>query len=341
MPKNKYANAKDDISFKCAYCSTKQTAMWRPGPGGHGTLCNSCGIQWKRGEILKGAPVISIQEERRLFTERKEKEKAADALEQEKLEREHKKQQKKLEKQSTFGHESSTTRNHFAAQLLQQRNRQQMNTVNQKPSASTLNNIPNTASLPENPVALPANGKLSTTSTAPVASTSKSSTAFTQPQHIAPKESVFPPAPAPQEQAKMAPLSLYSAAGIPLPTLSIDFTGSMQFIHPNCGVTLLDGHFSVRLCKDGGEQTTIAIDKKDLIDAEFEVISEGDVPLLREILRMKIMPEKISVQAFGKIMQIDKQNPIQIRFLEKLDPSGGAVVKRILQRWLVTVPHSS
>jgi hypothetical protein len=318
--------------------------MWRPGPGGHGTLCNSCGIQWKRGEILKGATVITAQEERRLFIERKEKEKAAEALELEKLDRENKKQQKKIEKQCTSGHEASVSSSHFAAQLLQQRNRQQTNT-SQKPSAST--HIPNTAiaSLPDDSVA---KGKAtssnssssSSSSTTPTASISKIQTSLAQPQHIAPKGTV-PPSQSQQEQSKVVPLSLYSAAGIPLPTLSIDFASSMQFAHPNCGVTLLDGHFSVRLCKDGGEQTTIAIDKNDLMDAEFEVVSEGDGPLLREVLRMKIMPEQKSIKAFGQTMQIDKQSPMQIRFLEKLDPSGGAVVKRILQRWLVTIPQAS
>ena len=39
--------------------------MWRPGPAGSGTLCNGCGLLWKQGKILKGAPVISKEEERR------------------------------------------------------------------------------------------------------------------------------------------------------------------------------------------------------------------------------------------------------------------------------------
>jgi hypothetical protein len=344
VPKNKYANAKEDTSFKCAYCSTKQTAMWRPGPGGHGTLCNSCGIQWKRGEILKGAPVISVQEERRLFIERKEREKAAEALELEKIERENKKHQRKMEKHNISGQESSlNSSSHFAAQLLQQRSRQQTNTTN---------HIPNTASLSENSVVSLAKGKATTSCNGSNSSTATATTIMTattssskpqtspiQPQNIAPKGTV---APSPQqEQTKVVPLSLYSAAGIPLPTLSINFASSLQFAHPNCGVTLLDGHFSVRLCKDGAEQTTIAIDKKDLMDAEFEVVSESDAPLLREVLHMKVMPEQRSIEAFGQTIQIDKQNPIHIRFLEKLDPSGGAVVKRILQRWLITIPQTS
>ncbi|KAF9321308.1 hypothetical protein BG003_002489 [Podila horticola] len=35
----------------CRYCGTRDTPMWRRGPDGTKTLCNSCGISWKRGKI--------------------------------------------------------------------------------------------------------------------------------------------------------------------------------------------------------------------------------------------------------------------------------------------------
>ncbi|KAG0037063.1 hypothetical protein BGZ82_003236 [Podila clonocystis] len=35
----------------CHYCGTRDTPMWRRGPDGTKTLCNSCGISWKRGKI--------------------------------------------------------------------------------------------------------------------------------------------------------------------------------------------------------------------------------------------------------------------------------------------------
>lgn len=80
---------KDDNLRKCHYCSTRHTSMWRRGPDGEGTLCNGCGLRWKQGEILIGAPVISWQEEKQLAKERKKKEESLEAgllLEQDKAE---------------------------------------------------------------------------------------------------------------------------------------------------------------------------------------------------------------------------------------------------------------
>ncbi|KAJ1561284.1 hypothetical protein HK096_005277, partial [Nowakowskiella sp. JEL0078] len=39
---------------QCDYCATKSTPMWRHGPPGSEfhTLCNSCGVKWRRGKIL-------------------------------------------------------------------------------------------------------------------------------------------------------------------------------------------------------------------------------------------------------------------------------------------------
>ena len=39
---------------QCGYCCTRSTPMWRHGPIDYDPLCNSCGVKWKRGRILKG-----------------------------------------------------------------------------------------------------------------------------------------------------------------------------------------------------------------------------------------------------------------------------------------------
>ncbi|KAI8636440.1 hypothetical protein BD408DRAFT_426142 [Parasitella parasitica] len=370
LPKHKL-NARDDGFMKCAYCSTKQTSMWRAGPGGHGTLCNSCGIQWNRGEILVDAPVISKEEEKRLWKERKEKERIAEALELEKAEKEEERLKKKIKHHHSGGSSShhqdfSYNSSTFAAQLLQKRHLQKQ--ANLPPgtttvavastSAASATNNPLSAnpsvviaqqSKPEAKKALPSKSKMNqakaTESNVPTttsASPLPSSTANHAPAVIIaqqPGQAQAPPQ-TQQQAAAPVPLSLYSPAGIPLPTLSIDFAGHLQFAHPNCGITLLDRHFSVRLFKDGCDQTTIEFDKKDLTNAIFEVVTEGEAALKREVLKMKIVPADVKkIAAFGKNMKIDKKHGVNIRFLEKLDPSGGAVVQRILQRWLVTAPQ--
>ncbi|KAK4509049.1 uncharacterized protein ATC70_007399 [Mucor velutinosus] len=412
LPKNKM-NARDDGFMKCAYCSTKQTSMWRSGPNGHGTLCNSCGLQWRQGEILVGAPVISPEEEKRLLKEKRERDKITEALELERAEKEEEKLKKKAERQggSHHHHDISYTSGTFAAQLLQQRSRQRQANIPPAPAPPVptiaappvLNNaigapVPATATPPvaavaaavavpppsvaapvgTMPVANPASPAVvqqptETTKKAPRARKSKAeasaakksiasappasvpattttstsaAVAATPQQAIQTQPQAQPQqtqAQAPvqtQQQPAPVPLSLYNPAGIPLPTLSIDFAGHLQFAHPNCGITLLDRDFSVRLCKDGCEQTTVKFEKKDLTNAVFEVVTEGEAALKREVLKMKIVPATVKkITAFGKTMKIDKKNGVHIRFLEKLDPSGGAVVQRILQRWLVTEPQ--
>ncbi|CEP13250.1 hypothetical protein [Parasitella parasitica] len=370
LPKHKL-NARDDGFMKCAYCSTKQTSMWRAGPGGHGTLCNSCGIQWNRGEILVGAPVITKEEEKRLWKEKKDKEKIAEALEMEKAEKE----EERLKKKTKYYHSGGSSTHHqdfsynnstFAAQLLQQRNRQKQTnvplgiisadtptTASITSTASATNGTPAdlssvaVAQQPKSEVkkALPPRFKIAQAKTAdpnvPIASAPPPLAANPTPATTIAQQTEQTQAPlqTQQQAAVPVPLSLYSPAGIPLPTLSIDFAGHLQFAHPNCGITLLDRHFSVRLFKDGCDQTTIEFDKKDLTNAIFEVITEGEAALKREVLKMKIIPANVKkITAFGKNIKIDKHG-VNIRFLEKLDPSGGAVVQRILQRWLVTAPQ--
>jgi hypothetical protein len=38
---------------KCSFCHTTATPMWRHGPPAYDILCNSCGVKFKRGKILK------------------------------------------------------------------------------------------------------------------------------------------------------------------------------------------------------------------------------------------------------------------------------------------------
>ncbi|KAJ3090687.1 hypothetical protein HK102_002956 [Quaeritorhiza haematococci] len=42
----------------CSFCGKTSTPMWRNGPESHPTLCNSCGVRWKRGKILQAAQCI-------------------------------------------------------------------------------------------------------------------------------------------------------------------------------------------------------------------------------------------------------------------------------------------
>ena len=50
-----------DPRKQCAYCGTRTTPMWRHGPKGCDPLCNSCGVKWKRGRILKNSSVAVSQ----------------------------------------------------------------------------------------------------------------------------------------------------------------------------------------------------------------------------------------------------------------------------------------
>lgn len=131
--------------------------------------------------------------------------------------------------------------------------------------------------------------------------------------------------------------SVTSGAGIPLPTLSILFSDTIAFTHPNCGVALLEDVFSIKLRKDGHLATTIDIDKHSLQQSRFDIVFEGEAR--REILVMSAtLTGHEAVTRFDQKLidpqLITKQHDIKIRFLEKLDPSGGGVVKRILERWV-------
>ena len=38
----------------CSNCATHQTPQWRCGPGGPRTLCNACGVRYKKGLPMTG-----------------------------------------------------------------------------------------------------------------------------------------------------------------------------------------------------------------------------------------------------------------------------------------------
>ena len=39
------------VTKGCSFCHKTSTPKWRQGPKGQNTLCNSCGVKWKRGQI--------------------------------------------------------------------------------------------------------------------------------------------------------------------------------------------------------------------------------------------------------------------------------------------------
>jgi hypothetical protein len=113
--------------------------MWRRGPDGGGTLCNGCGLRWKQGEILVGAPVISWHDEKQLAKERKKEEEKLEAELPLEPKVEHV-EKKKLVKQpshrtndgSKVSHEQVTSPiiskniGYMAAQIVQQQHKQVM-----------------------------------------------------------------------------------------------------------------------------------------------------------------------------------------------------------------------
>ncbi|KAI8877025.1 hypothetical protein K501DRAFT_326748 [Backusella circina FSU 941] len=363
MPKHKHLNNREDGMLRCSYCSTKHTSMWRPGPNGQGTLCNACGIQWNNGDILKDAPVISPEEEKQILKEKKERERILVKLEEEKQERERQRAQVKLEKQSSdVVLETRKQQPTASSSTSKSKNKQHQKQASLTSSATNLKSSTNTTSASLSPtteetpttnvnkninvvpkIATTATTTTTTAAAAAIAninaaptimpntstnpsssSSNSSSTNLNTPQPIY-------PAPATQQQQQSIPL-LYSAKGIPLPTLSVDFNNQTSFSHPRCGVTLLDHHFSLRLSSEPSNQTTINFTKSELRDCLFEVLEQDAIP--REILKMSIRPNKNTYEIYGTTVHVGKDHPVNIQFLEKIDPNGGAVVKRILERWI-------
>ncbi|KAG2174868.1 hypothetical protein INT43_005930, partial [Umbelopsis isabellina] len=358
------AHLKDDNLRKCHYCSTRHTSMWRRGPDGGGTLCNGCGLRWKQGEILVGAPVISWKEEKQLAKERKkEEEKIEDDLpvEQEKVEAIEKKKSARYPSSRSNGNDAyknASDRQHLlsgsgptppknigylAAQLAQQQHQQAMLQSTRSGTSS-----PVVTSTPLSAESSPTQQASLQSPTVPrkksvgKASATAAKSSPEQPANSSSRLMASAPTPTPTATPMNAvQQSVTSGAGIPLPTLSIVFSDTIFFTHPNCGVALIDDIFSIKLRKDGFDPTTIDIHKQFLQQSQFEIVFEGEGK--REILVMTAtLTCNTAVTRFDQKL-IDpelktKQHDIKIRFLEKLDPSGGGVVKRILERWVTATP---
>mmetsp|Transcript_15948 Transcript_15948/g.39457 ORF Transcript_15948/g.39457 Transcript_15948/m.39457 type:complete len:483 (-) Transcript_15948:734-2182(-) len=41
--------------LRCTNCHTADTPLWRSGPDGPKTLCNACGVRWKKGKLVYGS----------------------------------------------------------------------------------------------------------------------------------------------------------------------------------------------------------------------------------------------------------------------------------------------
>lgn len=45
----------------CVNCETRSTPMWRAGPAGPKSLCNACGLRWKKGALrLQDIGVVKV-----------------------------------------------------------------------------------------------------------------------------------------------------------------------------------------------------------------------------------------------------------------------------------------
>lgn len=116
--------------------------MWRPGPAGSGTLCNACGLLWSQGKILKGAPVISKEEEKRLAKEQRirdrelqlERERQEQERQEEESQKEKERQRKKAESESSKMNRNSF--GYYAAQVLQRQQTGQ-SILLQRPTTAT------------------------------------------------------------------------------------------------------------------------------------------------------------------------------------------------------------
>lgn len=54
--------------LKCVHCHSTETPLWRAGPDGPKTLCNACGVRYKKGKLLlfkddNGNPTAIIRDD--------------------------------------------------------------------------------------------------------------------------------------------------------------------------------------------------------------------------------------------------------------------------------------
>ncbi|KAI8096466.1 uncharacterized protein BX664DRAFT_258642 [Halteromyces radiatus] len=318
-PKTKqHIPGKEDEFRKCVYCSTRHTVMWRHGPAGEGTLCNGCGILWLQGKILKGAPVITKEEEKQRIRERWQNE----CRRREQEEWVSKQRRIKEEKEAALREEQEAAHRMEICMRIKKKRA----LASQKSTLSSADLSPS----------LPPSTESSQSTTLPMSSedslvspSSSSSTA------IAPASSTTSSSTAPSYH-------IFNLPQIPLPTLSIEFTHTM-FSHPNCTVSLShQKHFSVQLTK-GDSSIHLNIPKQALANAKFEILGQVD-SAGRDILLMSCQPDDVGLgqdtplDAFDEILYNprDDQRKMNIRFLEKIDASGGPVVKKILECWLAT-----
>lgn len=286
--------------------------MWRPGPEGTGTLCNGCGLLWSRGQILKGALVISKEEEKRRMKEQLQKEKELEEeRERQEQEREREREQKRAaeatrkadsQRASSSRQDPKIARSTIgivAAQILQQQHNQQLQMQLQQQQQQQ-----------QQPAAFTVTNGQQRVAQKPATSSNSSS----------PANTVAAAAAHPN--------------GIPLPTLSIDFGPSLVFVHPDCSVALVENKFSIRLTKDN-KTARFEINKQYLQDSKFKV--DQDTPLGREILILTcVLSGGETIHHFDSDLLVpnDPDHGMSIKFLEKVDNHGGAVVQRILERWL-------
>ncbi|KAI7857002.1 hypothetical protein BDC45DRAFT_436489 [Circinella umbellata] len=333
LPKSKSAHIKDDGLRKCAYCSAKTTTMWRPGPAGQGTLCNSCGLMWSQGKILKDAPICSKEEQKRRAKEERERRRHEEAMEAEnerkkqllELEQQKQKQEEKQQQQTASNRKGSTqgknSMRHAAQQSKKQKQKQKKVKQKQQEQQTIIVPAPITPITPITPIAPAAS--------APAAPADSTSTSVSASSTSTPTNEI---------KQESRSLLYHNPHGIALPTLSIDFGPSFLFVHPACSILLIENCFSIRLVKEGFPPVSMMIDKTQLKYAKFEVIEEKQ--LKREVLTMTVIPEEGPVlHQFNTDLLIpgDRTKHMKIRFLEKLD-THGAVVQRILEQWLLTPP---
>lgn len=321
--KSRASTTKDDGFRRCAYCTTRQTAMWQSGPAGHGTLCNGCGNLWKQGKILVDAPVISWDEEKQLERERREHAKSNEpevevvTIQPKEGEKHKQKMTRKIVKRPSGQASNNSSNNNNTTNMSKQPNIGQV--------AAQL--------LQQQQVVLPPGANQSImTPQGPI-------TFMPLPPGLIPSDLVPPVIPA----AIVMPAPTNPPRGIPLPTLSVSF-GEHAFAHPDCSVTLIDNCVAIHLSKAGFQSATVNIDKHFLQDPQFTIDKEDDATN-RDILTVACVPTGGGgVYLFNTCLIIPHEKSLKVtfRFLEKVDEHHvEGVVTRVFGEWLRNCSESA